>query len=116
MLNAELGKRKGFDYRCSDDFGPSVERKTEGSRETSPARETFATLHGSRDRWRRTGYKIARLIFDKTGKPAGEYEDFMTGFVISDRQVWGRPVAVAAANDGSLLVTDDGSGTIWRIS
>jgi glucose/arabinose dehydrogenase len=57
-----------------------------------------------------------RLIFDKNGKPTGEYDDFMTGFVISDKQVWGRPVGVATAEDGSLLVTDDGSGTIWRIS
>jgi glucose/arabinose dehydrogenase len=57
-----------------------------------------------------------RLIFDKNGKPTGEYDDFMTGFVISDKQVWGRPVGVATAKDGSLLVTDDGSGMIWRIS
>jgi hypothetical protein len=40
----------------------------------------------------------------------------MTAFVISDKQVWGRPVGVATAKDDSLLVTDDGSGTIWRIS
>ena len=56
-----------------------------------------------------------RLIFDN-GRPTGEYEDFMTGFVISDKQVWGRPVGVTVAKDKSLFVTDDGSGTIWRIS
>ncbi len=50
------------------------------------------------------------------GKPTGEYEDFMTGFVVSDEQVWGRPVGVAVAKDGSLIVTEDGSGTIWRVS
>jgi hypothetical protein len=72
MLNAELGKRTGFDHRFGEDFGPSVERKTQGPRETSSVRETFVTLHGSRDRWRRTGYKVVRLIFDKTGKPTGE--------------------------------------------
>lgn len=76
----------------------------------------FVTLHGSWDRSRRTGYKVVRLIFDRNGKPTGEYEDFMTGFVISDKQVWGRPVGVTVAKDGSLFVTDDGSGTIWRIS
>jgi len=75
----------------------------------------FVTLHGSWDRERRTGYKVIRLLFDKTGKPTGEYEDFMTGFVISDKQVWGRPVGVAVAKDGSLFVTEDGNGTIWRV-
>jgi glucose/arabinose dehydrogenase len=76
----------------------------------------FVALHGSWDRSRSTGYKVVRLLFDKSGKPTGEYEDFMTGFVISDKQVWGRPKGLAVAKDGSLLVTDDGSGTIWRIS
>ena len=76
----------------------------------------FVTLHGSWDRSRRTGYKVVRLLFDNSGKPTGEYEDFMTGFVISDKQVWGRPVGIAVAKDGSLFVTEDGNGTIWRVS
>ena len=76
----------------------------------------FVTLHGSWNRAVRTGYKIVRLLFDSAGKPTGEYEDFMTGFVISDKKVWGRPVGVAIANDGSLFVTEDGNGTIWRVS
>jgi glucose/arabinose dehydrogenase len=76
----------------------------------------FVTLHGSWNRDRRTGYKVIRLLFDASGKPTGEYEDFMTGFVVSDTQVWGRPVGVAVAKDGSLFVTEDGNGTIWRIS
>jgi glucose/arabinose dehydrogenase len=76
----------------------------------------FVALHGSWNRTERTGYKVVRLLFDRNGKPTGEYEDFLTGFVISDKQVWGRPVGVAVARDGSLLVTDDGNGTIWRIS
>jgi glucose/arabinose dehydrogenase len=76
----------------------------------------FVTMHGSWDRSNRTGYKVVRLLFDATGKPTGEYEDFMTGFVVSDNQVWGRPVGVAVANDGSLYVTEDGNGTIWRIT
>jgi glucose/arabinose dehydrogenase len=62
----------------------------------------------------RTGYKVVRLLFDGAGKPTGEYEDFMTGFVISDKQVWGRPVGVA--QDGSLFVIEDGNGTIRRVS
>ena len=56
-----------------------------------------------------------RLLFED-GKPTGEYEDFMTGFVVADKQVWGRPVGVAVAKDGSLFVTEDGSGTIWRVT
>jgi len=76
----------------------------------------FVTMHGSWNRDHRTGYKVVRLIFDASGKPTGEYEDFMTGFVISDTQVWGRPVGVAVGKDGSLFVTEDGNGTIWRVS
>jgi glucose/arabinose dehydrogenase len=73
-------------------------------------------MHGSWNRDKRTGYKVVRLLFDGSGNPTGEYEDFMTGFVVSDSQVWGRPVGVAVANDGSLFVTEDGNGTIWRVT
>ena len=52
----------------------------------------------------------------KDGRASGEFEDFLTGFVTADGQVWGRPVGVAVAQDGSLLVTDDGSHSIWRVS
>ena len=52
----------------------------------------------------------------KDGVPTGEYEDFMTGFVASDFDVWGRPVGVTVARDGALLVSEDGNGTIWRIT
>jgi glucose/arabinose dehydrogenase len=76
----------------------------------------FVTLHGSWDRSRRTGYKVVRLLFDNAGKPTGEYEDFMTGFVISDKQVWARPVGLAVGHDGALFVSEDGNGTIWRVS
>jgi glucose/arabinose dehydrogenase len=76
----------------------------------------FVALHGSWDRSVLTGYKVVRLPFDKDGKPTGEYEDFMVGFVISDKQVWGRPTGIAVAKDGSLFVSEDGSGTIWRVT
>ena len=49
-------------------------------------------------------------------RASGDYEIFLTGFVTADGQVWGRPVGVAVAKDGALLVTDDGSNSIWRIS
>jgi glucose/arabinose dehydrogenase len=77
--------------------------------------DAFVAMHGSWNRGTRTGYKVVLLKF-KDGKPTGEYEDFMTGFVLSDSAVWGRPVGVAVAKDGSLFVSEDGSGTIWRVS
>ncbi len=40
----------------------------------------------------------------------------MTGFVVSDKEVWGRPVGIGVAKDGSLIVTEDGNGTIWRVT
>jgi glucose/arabinose dehydrogenase len=52
----------------------------------------------------------------KDGHATGEYEDFITGFVTTDGKVWGRPVGVTVAQDGALLVSDDGSNSIWRIS
>jgi glucose/arabinose dehydrogenase len=75
----------------------------------------FAAEHGSWNRSRRTGYKVIRVIM-KDGIPTGEYEDFATGFVVNDSTVWGRPVGVAVAKDGALLVSEDANGTIWRIS
>jgi hypothetical protein len=75
----------------------------------------FAAEHGSWNRAMRTGYKIIRAIV-KNGVPTGEYEDFVTGFVIDDTSVWGRPVGVAQAKDGSLIFSEDGNGTIWRVS
>jgi glucose/arabinose dehydrogenase len=52
----------------------------------------------------------------KNGRATGEYEDFVTGFVTPDGDVWGRPVGVAVAVDGSLLISDDGSNSVWRVS
>ncbi|MBA3441895.1 MAG: sorbosone dehydrogenase family protein [Pyrinomonadaceae bacterium] len=75
----------------------------------------FASEHGSWNRSRRTGYKVVRIPMAKN-RPTGEYEDFMTGFVTADGDVWGRPVAVTVARDGAMLVTDDGSNTVWRIT
>ncbi|WOH78335.1 sorbosone dehydrogenase family protein [Bradyrhizobium sp. BEA-2-5] len=77
--------------------------------------DAFAAEHGSWNRSKRTGYKVIRIKM-KDGKPTGEYEDFVTGFVVSDTEVWGRPVGVTVARDGALLVSEDGNGTIWRVS
>jgi glucose/arabinose dehydrogenase len=77
--------------------------------------DAFVALHGSWNRSKRTGYKIVRLLL-KDGVPSGIYEDFLTGFVIDDDTVWGRPVGIAVAHDGALLLSEDGNGTIWRIA
>jgi glucose/arabinose dehydrogenase len=77
--------------------------------------DAFAAEHGSWNRSKRTGYKVIRIRL-KDGLPTGEYQDFLTGFIINDTDVWGRPVGVAVAHDGALLVSEDANGTIWRIS
>jgi len=75
----------------------------------------FAAEHGSWNRAQRSGYEVIRLPMHD-GHATGEYEDFLTGFVTADGQVWGRPVGVAQAADGSLFVSDDGSRSIWHVS
>lgn len=75
----------------------------------------FAAEHGSWNRSKRTGYKVIRIRL-KDGVPTGEYEDFITGFVVNDSDVWGRPVGVAVDSHGGLLVSEDGNGTIWRVT
>jgi hypothetical protein len=77
--------------------------------------EIFSALHGSWNRTGRTGSKVIRVLL-QNGVPTDEYEDFLTGFVIDDGHVWGRPVGVTVAHDGALLVTDDANGTLWRVS
>jgi glucose/arabinose dehydrogenase len=77
--------------------------------------QIFAAEHGSWNRSVRTGYEVVFVPL-KNGKATGEYQDFLTGFVTEKGEVWGRPVGVAVATDGSLMVTDDGSNSIWHIS
>jgi glucose/arabinose dehydrogenase len=50
------------------------------------------------------------------GKAEGSYEDFLTGFVVDDNSVWGRPVGVTIGKDGSLFITDDGSRSVWHVT
>jgi glucose/arabinose dehydrogenase len=52
----------------------------------------------------------------KDGVPMGEYEDFLTGFILDDGNAWARPVAAAVMNDGSLLMSEDGNNLVYRIS
>ncbi|HUI84981.1 MAG TPA: sorbosone dehydrogenase family protein [Candidatus Binatia bacterium] len=80
------------------------------------AGDIFAAQHGSWNRNPRAGYEVIRVPLHQSGHASGEYEDFLTGFVLPNGDVWGRPVGVTVASDGSLLVTDDGSNSIWRVS
>lgn len=79
--------------------------------------DAFVALHGSWNRSQRTGYKIVRVRF-QDGKPVGGYEDFLTGWLLGagNRNVWGRPVGLLVARDGSLLITDDGAHRVWRVA
>jgi glucose/arabinose dehydrogenase len=78
--------------------------------------DIFASEHGSWNKSVRVGYEVIRVPLHQTGHATGEYEDFMTGFVLPDGKVWGRPVGMTEAPDGSLLVSDDGSNSVWRVS
>jgi glucose/arabinose dehydrogenase len=78
--------------------------------------DIFVSQHGSWNRSVRVGYDVIRVPLHQTGRATGEYEDFLTGFVLDNTMVWGRPVGVTVALDGSLLITDDGSDSIWRVS
>lgn len=77
----------------------------------------FLAQHGSWNRSVISGYKVLFVPF-KNGKPAGDPEDFLTGFIsdLDSEKVHGRPVGITQLPDGSLLLTDDTSNTIWKIS
>jgi glucose/arabinose dehydrogenase/mono/diheme cytochrome c family protein len=77
--------------------------------------DIFSSQHGSWNKAVRVGYEVIRVPLHQKADASGEYEDFLTGFVLPDGNVWGRPVGVATS-DGALLVSDDGSGSIWRVS
>lgn len=77
--------------------------------------DAFSALHGSWNRSKRTGYKIIRVPM-KNGRATGEYEDFITGFVVNEEGVWGRPVGITVAKDGALIFSDDGSNSLWRVT
>jgi len=78
--------------------------------------DIFASERGSWNKAVRVGYEVIRVPLHQTGHASGEYEDFLTGFVLPDGKVWGRPVGITVASDGSLLVSDDGSNSVWRVS
>lgn len=76
----------------------------------------FIGQHGSWNHSDLVGYKVVFVPFSN-GKPSGKPEDFLTGFIADKDKsdVYGRPVGVLLLKDGSLLITDDASNTIWRV-
>jgi glucose/arabinose dehydrogenase len=77
----------------------------------------FLAFHGSWNRARRIGYSVAFIPF-QNGRPTAGPEDFLSGFMLDPGkpEVWGRPVGLLELPDGSLLLTDDGGGKIWKIA
>lgn len=77
----------------------------------------FVAFHGSWNRSNATGYKVVFVPFDQSGVPLGHYEDFLTGFLLSESnpRAWGRPVDLLVLPDGSLLLSEDANGLIYRI-
>lgn len=77
----------------------------------------FVAQHGSWNRDKLSGYKVVFVPF-KNGKPSGGYEDFLTGFIVDPNkdEVRGRPTGIIELPDDSLLLTDDKTNTIWRVS
>lgn len=75
----------------------------------------FVGQHGSWNRDPRSGYKVIFVPF-RNGEPAGQPEDFLTGFLTDDGDAMGRPVGVAVDKTGALLVADDVGNTVWRVS
>jgi len=78
----------------------------------------FIARHGSWNRNTKQGYDVMRVVLDGKGKVV-KYEPFLTGFLTNDKAdppMWGRPVDVQVIADGSMLVSDDYNGVVYRIS
>jgi len=63
-----------------------------------------------------SGFPVGSSAHVRSRPQCGVYEDFMTGFVLDEGTVWGRPAGIAVASDGALLVSDDANGTIFRVT
>jgi glucose/arabinose dehydrogenase len=75
----------------------------------------FVGEHGSWNRKPASGYKVVFVPF-QNGRPSGSPVDVLTGFLAANGDARGRPVSVAIAKDGALLVADDVGNTIWRVA
>ena len=122
---------KSGDNRCASVLEPKVQMQAhsaplglgfyEGSMFPPEYRNNlFVAFHGSWNRSTPTGYKIVRVKLDDRGQPIGGAQDFVTGWLASGetkRGRWmGRPVGIAFADDGSMYVSDDAGGVIYRVT
>ncbi|MBG1267113.1 PQQ-dependent sugar dehydrogenase [Nostoc sp. WHI] len=74
-------------------------------------------LHGSWNRRKKTGYKVAYFPWKSATKLPGNQIDLVSGWVVTATQeVWGRPVDMAVDKQGNMLISDDYSGTIYKLS
>jgi glucose/arabinose dehydrogenase len=76
----------------------------------------YIGLHGSWNRKPLAGYKVVYVAFDATGHPTGKPVDLLTGFLNNNGEAQGRPVDAMVLKDGSLLISDDVGGIVWRVS
>jgi glucose/arabinose dehydrogenase len=122
---------KSGDNRCQSVLEPKVQMQAhsaplglafyEGSVFPPEYRNNiFVAFHGSWNRSNPTGYKIIRVKLDDKGQPIGGAQDFITGWLAPGETKhgrWmGRPVGIAFADDGSMYVSDDAGGVIYRVT
>jgi glucose/arabinose dehydrogenase len=100
-------------HPCANGTGPNPQAPSQFPAEYDG--DAFAAEHGSWNRANRAGYEVIRIPMHN-GKAEGSYEDFLTGFVTKEGEVWGRPVGVAVGKSGDLFVTDDGTRSVWRVT
>ncbi|MBW3622219.1 MAG: PQQ-dependent sugar dehydrogenase [Armatimonadetes bacterium] len=77
--------------------------------------DAFVAMRGSWNRRPPSGYEVVRMRFDQNGQPQ-EIQPFLTGFLLSNRRHFGRPVGLAVDKWGSLLVGDEINGVIYRVT
>lgn len=93
----------GLTFNTGDLFGPEMKSGA------------FVGQHGSWNRIPRSGYKVIFVPF-AAGRPSGPPRDILTGFLSAEGKALGRPVGVAIARDGALLVADDVGNKVWRVA
>ncbi len=119
------------DYDCSKTLAPAVEMQAHSAPlgllfyqgEMFPPDyrgSLFVTFHGSWNRSVPTGYKVVRIKFNDKGEPQGPPEDFISGWIRpreTKKGKWmGRPVGLVTGPDGSLYVSDDSAGVVYRVT
>ncbi len=116
----------GHDGDCNSILLPQVKMQAHsaplglafynGSQFPSAYRGVFIAFHGSWNRSVPTGYKVVFVPLNEHGEVSGLVQDFATGWLVNKDNVHGRPVGVTVAPDGSLYISDDGAGMIYRVT